>query len=68
MAPSGVSDVILDKLARAANEAIKSEEVVNTLQPRDVQLIGGTREEFARYINEEMARWSDVVIKAGLGK
>jgi tripartite-type tricarboxylate transporter receptor subunit TctC len=68
MAPSGVSDVILDKLARAANEPIKSEEVVNTLQPRDVQLIGGTREEFARYINEEMARWSDVVIKAGLGK
>jgi tripartite-type tricarboxylate transporter receptor subunit TctC len=68
MAPSGVPEAVLDKLARAANEAIKSEEVVSTLQPKDVQLIGGTRDEFARHIGEELVRWSDVVTKAGLGK
>jgi tripartite-type tricarboxylate transporter receptor subunit TctC len=44
MAPSEVPPAILDKLAWAANEAIKSDEVVNTLRPNDVQLIGGSRE------------------------
>jgi tripartite-type tricarboxylate transporter receptor subunit TctC len=68
MAPSEVPPAILDKLAWAANEAIKSDEVVNTLRPNDVQLIGGSREEFARYISEEITRWSGVVIKTGLRK
>jgi tripartite-type tricarboxylate transporter receptor subunit TctC len=68
MAPAGTPSVVLAKLSQAANEAIKSDEVIETLHARDVQLVGGTPEEFSRYIGQEIERWSTVVAEAGLRK
>jgi tripartite-type tricarboxylate transporter receptor subunit TctC len=68
MAPTGTPPNVLAKLSRAANEAIKSDEVIETLRARDVQLVGGTPEQFSRYIGQEMERWSIVVAEAGLRK
>ena len=68
VAPAGTPQPIIDKLARAANEALKSDEVGKALQAQSVARIGGTPEEFRRHIDEETKRWTTVVTGAGLRK
>ncbi len=63
LAPAGTPRDIVDKLARAANTALKSDEVAQALTPQGIDLTGGTPEAFARYIDREMKRW-DVVAQA----
>ena len=68
VAPAGTPEAIVAKLARAANEALKSEEVGKALQAQSVARIGGTPEEFRRHIENETRRWTAVVAGAGLRK
>ena len=66
MAPAGTTQPIVDKLSRAANEALKSDDVAKSLQAQSVTAIGGTPKEFRRYIESESKRWTTVVTSAGL--
>jgi tripartite-type tricarboxylate transporter receptor subunit TctC len=68
MAPAGTPKDIVDKLARAANEALKTDEVSKALTPQGLDLVGGSPEDFARYLDSEMKRWGTVVQAAGLKK
>src|SRR5262249_7745796 len=65
VAPAGEA---LDKLARAANAALESDEVAKALAPQGIDLVGGSPEDFARYIDSEMKRWATVAQAAGLKK
>ena len=67
-APTGTPKEIVDKIARAANEALKADEVGKALAPQGIDLVGGSPEEFARYLDGEMKRWSTVAQAAGLKK
>jgi tripartite-type tricarboxylate transporter receptor subunit TctC len=67
-APAGTPEAIIDKLARAANEALKSDEVAKALQAQTIARIGGTPEEFRRYMETERKRWSAVVASESLQK
>jgi tripartite-type tricarboxylate transporter receptor subunit TctC len=67
-APTGTPQPIVDKLARAANEALKSDDVAKALQAQSVARIGGTPEEFRRHMQAEYQRWAAVVAGAGLKK
>jgi tripartite-type tricarboxylate transporter receptor subunit TctC len=67
-APIGTPQPIIDKLNRAANEAMKSDEVVNSLKGQTVAVYGGTPDDFARHIESERKRWTAVVEHAGLRK
>lgn len=68
VAPADTPRPVIDKLARAANEALKSEEVAKALEAQTVARIGGTPEELRRYMEVEHKRWSAVVENAGLRK
>jgi tripartite-type tricarboxylate transporter receptor subunit TctC len=68
VAPLDTPQPIIDKLTRAANEALKSEEVAKALQAQTVASIGGSPEELRRYMDVELKRWNDVVVGAGLRK
>lgn len=68
LAPAGTPRPVIDKLAQAANEAIRSPEVQKRLQPLGIEVIGGTPDEFKRYMASELKRWSVVVERAGLSK
>ena len=68
VAPAGTPQPIIDKLARAANEALASDEVAKALQAQTVARIGGTPEELRRHMDAELKRWSTVVAAAGLRK
>jgi tripartite-type tricarboxylate transporter receptor subunit TctC len=67
-APVGTPPAIIDKLSRAANEALKSDEVAKALQAQTVAAIGGTPDQFRRHMAAEQKRWTDVVNAAGLRK
>jgi tripartite-type tricarboxylate transporter receptor subunit TctC len=67
-APAGTPQPIIDKLNRAANEAIKSDEVVKSFQGQTIAVHGGSPEDFARHLVAEEKRWTAVVEAAGLRK
>ena len=68
MAPAETPAPIIDKLARAANAALKSDDVAAALRAQTIAAIGGTPREFALYMESELKRWTAVVAGAGLQK
>jgi tripartite-type tricarboxylate transporter receptor subunit TctC len=67
-APAGTPRDIIDKLARAAREALATSEVVTAWRPQGIDPLSGGPEEFARHIESESKRWSEVAQAAGLKK
>ena len=67
-APAGTPQPIIDKLSRAANEALKSDDVAKSLQGQTVMAMGGTPEQFRKHMEAEQKRWNAVVEAAGLRK
>ena len=61
LAPSGTPREIVDKLSRAANEALKSKEVLSLMEKQGVDPLGGTPAEFAQFIDDELKKWDGVV-------
>lgn len=68
MAPAGTPREVVDKLAHALNEALKSEEVLKTFRTQGFDPLGGTPEELAAFITTEVKKWSDAAQAAGLKK
>jgi len=68
LAPAGTPRPIIDKLSRAANEAVKSEDVIKALNAQGIATVGGTPEEMATFIRGEIDKWAKVVVAAGLKK
>ena len=67
-APVGTPQPIIDKLSRAANEAVKNDEIVKSLRSQTVATHGGTPDDFRKHIESERKRWTAVVEAAGLRK
>jgi tripartite-type tricarboxylate transporter receptor subunit TctC len=68
LAPAGTPREAIDKISAAANEALKADEVAKALHPQGIDLLGGTPDDFARYIDSEMKSWDSVARAAGLKK
>jgi tripartite-type tricarboxylate transporter receptor subunit TctC len=68
MAPAGTPREIVEKVARATNESIRSEEVIGPLRAQGIDLIGGSPEDFTRHIAEDIAKWRKVAEAAGMKK
>ena len=66
LAPAGTSREIVDKLSRAANEALKSKEVLALMELQGVDPLGGTPAEFAQFIDDELKKWAEVVRVSGV--
>lgn len=68
MAPAGTPRPIIDKLAAAANAALKSPQVVSKLAAAQFVPLGGAPDEFAAFIARETAKWRAVAKATGLAK
>ena len=68
MAPAGTPAEIVDKLARAVPEAVKTSEAQTVLKSQGFDTLRGGPEAFARFIVAETAKWSDAARAAGLKK
>ncbi|HEY4143043.1 MAG TPA: tripartite tricarboxylate transporter substrate binding protein [Pseudolabrys sp.] len=65
-APAGTPKEIVDKLAKAANDAIAAEDVRAAFAPQGIDPIGGTPDQFAAYVKSEIAKWAKVIEIAGV--
>jgi tripartite-type tricarboxylate transporter receptor subunit TctC len=68
MAPAGTAKDIVDRVNSAANEALKADEVAKALAPQGIDVVGGSPDDFARHLDNEMKRWATVAEAAGLKK
>jgi tripartite-type tricarboxylate transporter receptor subunit TctC len=68
LAPAGTPRPIVDKLAAAANKALKSDEVVAKLKKSGFEPLGGNPDEFGKFIARETVKWGDAAKAAGLRK
>jgi tripartite-type tricarboxylate transporter receptor subunit TctC len=68
MAPAGTPRPIIDKLAAAVNEALKSDEAKASYAAQGFDLLGGGPDEFARTIATDTERWTVAARAAGLKK
>jgi tripartite-type tricarboxylate transporter receptor subunit TctC len=64
--PAGVSPAIVKRLNAEVNVVVRDPEVVAALQKQGVDADGGTPEMLAARIKSELAKWRDVVVKAGI--
>jgi tripartite-type tricarboxylate transporter receptor subunit TctC len=68
LAPAGTPGPIVERLSRAAQEALPSAEVAALLKTQGVDALGGSPADFARLIDEELKKWAAVVQAAGIKK
>ena len=68
LAPAGTPRPIIERLSQAANEAVKSEDVIKAFELNGIAAVGGTPEEMAGFIRSEIDKWGKVVVAAGLKK
>ena len=66
MAPAGTSPEIVARLNREVNQALKSSEIQERFASQGTEALGGTPEQAASYVRQELDRWGPVVKKAGI--
>jgi tripartite-type tricarboxylate transporter receptor subunit TctC len=66
MAPASTPRAVIEKLAIAANAALRSEDMVAKLGAAGFEPLGGTPEEFAQLIARGMVTWAAAAKAAGL--
>jgi tripartite-type tricarboxylate transporter receptor subunit TctC len=57
---------IVNKLNAATNKALQDPGVKEKMTALGLELVGGSAEEFARFIRREYVKWSDVARKVGI--
>ena len=65
-APAGTPQPILDKMADAVDKAMKDPATIKRLKDMGIEPIGGTRESFVKFVDEERARLGAVVKATGM--
>ena len=68
LAPAGTPPDVIDKLARAVNEALQSNEVTAPLRAQGVEPLGSSPDAFARHVDSETRKWAAIVAAAGIKK
>ena len=66
VAPRGLPQAVKDRLQPALVAAIKHPDTVKRFNELGFEVVGGTPAEFSRFLNEELARWKQVVESGGI--
>ena len=64
LAPASLPPAAVERLASEAAKAIRSPASVSRLSEDTAEAVGGTPEDFARFIASEQARWKPVIARA----
>ena len=57
LAPASTPADIVDKLSKAANDALKTEAVIKAMQTQGIDALGGTPKEFEAFIRADSDKW-----------
>ena len=66
VAPRRAPKVVLDRLNAEINRALGARDVRERFDAMSVEIVGGSRDAFARYIDSELRRWGEVVRAANI--
>jgi tripartite-type tricarboxylate transporter receptor subunit TctC len=66
VAPKGLPRDVMDRLQPALINAIKDPAVVKKFTEMGFEVVGNSSAEFAKFLNEELARWKGVVDAGGI--
>ena len=66
VAPAGVPQAIVNKLAAEVARIVKSAEIVQHFQANGAEAVGSTPKEFAAFLKAEMQKWNKVIKDAGI--
>jgi tripartite-type tricarboxylate transporter receptor subunit TctC len=61
LGPAGTPKPVIDKLSEAANQALKDPEVLKQLETQGLNPLGGSPDDFNRFIKSETQRWARVM-------
>ncbi len=65
MAPAGTPKDVVDRLNREINASLASPELRKKLEDMGARVIGGSPEDFRKFITDEIARWGKAVKASG---
>jgi tripartite-type tricarboxylate transporter receptor subunit TctC len=68
LAPAGTPRAVIDTLSAAVNEALRVNEIAAPLRAQGIDPLGGTPEEFGRYLQADIHKWAAVAKAAGVKK
>jgi tripartite-type tricarboxylate transporter receptor subunit TctC len=66
LAPAGTPRPIIDRLAQEANKAVNDPEIKSKFTEIGIDPVGGTPEQTAKFLADEIAKWSKVITTAGV--
>ena len=66
LAPAGTPPETVDKLAHIADMALKTDDVGGALRRIGIDPVGGSPQDFARYIDAEVKKATEVAVAANL--
>jgi tripartite-type tricarboxylate transporter receptor subunit TctC len=66
VAPPGTPKAIVDKINADVNEALRQPELKDRLKNLSAEIFGGSVEKTAKYMSEEVDRWSNVIKAANI--
>ncbi|HEU4661354.1 MAG TPA: tripartite tricarboxylate transporter substrate binding protein [Pseudolabrys sp.] len=66
VSPANTPPEVVDRLSRAVNDSLKSPDVIQPLHAQGIDLVGGSPDQFSRYIQGEIEKWGGVAATAGL--
>jgi tripartite-type tricarboxylate transporter receptor subunit TctC len=58
LAPAGTPAAIVDKLSKAANDALKTEPVMKAMKTQGIDALGGTPKAFEAFIRADIDKWT----------
>jgi tripartite-type tricarboxylate transporter receptor subunit TctC len=61
LGPAGTPTPIIDKVSKATNDALKDPETLKALRAQGLDALGGSPDDFARFIKSETGRWARVI-------
>lgn len=66
VSPANTPPEVVDRLSRAVNDSLKSSDVIQPLHAQGIDLVGGSPDQFSRYIQGQIEKWGGVAATAGL--
>jgi tripartite-type tricarboxylate transporter receptor subunit TctC len=64
--PSGMPRDVIERLARVANLALHSDDVIKPMRAQGIDPVGGSPEDFARFIERETEKMAEVATMGGI--
>ena len=65
-APAGTPPEIIARINREVNQALKSPDVLERFAAQGTEPLGGSPEQAAAFVKQELDRWGPVVKRAGI--